>query len=196
MWDVSKGNKMSRKKNFWTLARVLCDIPNTSHQCQEGPGDDSKTPAVRVFLFDVMCYLSLSPFAHARCRWNILSRAQHHWIPAFAPHPFVISIPSGGNACLRHSDLNSHPTQPLPSSSFAIQLSTPSCLAIDSSQGVGSQGCNLGWSQAELSTWHLWLHDAHSGMSNAWLSRFHWPSLFSQCLFFIVLCLYVVSPTN
>lgn len=143
-----------------------------------------------------MCDLSLSPFAHARCRWNILSRAQHHWIPAFAPHPLVISIPSGGNVCLCHGDLNSHPTQPLPSSSFAIQLSTPSCLAIGSSQGVGSQGCNLGWPQAELSTWHLWLHDAHSGMSNAWLSRFLWPSLFSQCLFFIVLCLYVVSPTN
>ena len=71
MWDVSKGNKMSRKRNFGTLARVLCDLPNTSHQCQEGPGDDSKTPAVRVFLFDVMFDVLPLSFPICSCQMQV-----------------------------------------------------------------------------------------------------------------------------
>lgn len=191
MWDVSKGNKMPRKMNFWTLVHVLCGTPNTSHQRQEGPGDGSKTPAVHVFLCDVKCYLSLSPFAHSRCRWNILSRAQHHWILVFAPHPLVISVPSGGKSvCVivtwTHTPHSHFPHLPLLFNSLGSQQLS-GCWFPRLQSGLASGG---------ITYWHSWLHDAHSGMSNAWLSGFLWPSLFSRCLFFIALYLCMVSPTN
>lgn len=67
-----------------------------------------------------------------------------------------------GKVCLCHGHLRSHPKPPLSWSPFAVQLSTPSCVTIDSCHCVGSRGCKLGWSQPEFSPGCLWLHGAHS----------------------------------